>query len=401
MIFIGFTTNVYVVGHVFSPDKELSSGLIRGIIWIWNISCAVYGILLLKFSRRVYPRRITSSHILFICISTIIAVCVAEGIVRILGYENWRVGRLGADDIHVGGNMRYSVIDSVLGHTIMPGEITITMPTGLTFSATHNENRSRATHMPPREATGREIWTLGCSFTYGWAVDDTGSYPWKLQARVPEYEVVNFGISGYGTLQSFMWFQENLMSYSPPSIAILGYVPWHEERNVLARSWKKNLSKYKELSFMEHPYGFLGEDGELCIARSPISYTGLPLIRYSAFCNLFDDFVNRIDMRCRNSIKLTATIIDSFAATAERAGTTPVVAFMMDDPVSHALLSYCRIHDIPRVDISVDLNRPENSLHPFDPHPSAYAHQQYADKIFVFLKKEDLIEPRYEIASDE
>lgn len=396
LIIIGLTTNVYIVSHVFSPDGKISSNLLRVVIWIWDISCMSCGVVLLKYRHLISLRTIKPSYLIYLGISTTIALCVAEAALRILGYGSWHDGRLGTTEIRVDGEKHYSVVDSVLGHTIIPGLITITMPTGLRFSATHCHNRSRATHLPSEEMDQPEIWTLGCSFTYGWGVDDSGSYPWKLKKRLPGYEVVNFGVSGYGTLQTLMWFQRNMKTLDPPLVAILGYVPWHDERNVLARSWKKNLAAYEELAFMEHPFGFLDDDGHLCVARATIHYTGLPLIQYSAFMNLLDDFVNKIDLKRRSGIELTAAILDSFSISARRAGTVPVIAFMMDDPISRKLFMHCGEYGIRSIDISVDLGSPENTLLPLDPHPSAHAHRQYADKLYEFLIEEKLIDPQAE-----
>ena len=380
------------MSHVLSPDGEISSVIIKLSIWIWNGICIGCGVLLLKYPNTVSLRFMKPVHLLYFLVSTGIGFCVAEGALRILGYEPWHAGDIGTEDIRVDGEMRYSVVDSSLGHTIMQGNITVTMPSGLRFSATHCDNRSRITHPTTREIHGPEIWTLGCSFTYGWAVDDTESYPWKLQDLTPGYEIVNFGISGYGTLQSLMRFQKNLRTMKPPHIVILGYVPWQEERNSLSRSWKKNLSAYRELSFMEHPFGSLDEDGELRIARAPIHYAGLPLIQKSAFLNLLDDFVNTIDLHRNGGYELTSAILDTFSMTARRAGSIPIIAFMMDDPVSRRLFNHCRERGIRSADISVDLSNPENSLLPLDPHPSARAHQEYAEKIYAFLVRESLIQ---------
>lgn len=54
---------------------------------------------------------------------------------------------------------------------------------------------------PPSTAATKYIHAIGDSFTMGWGVDFTSSYPALLDALLPpEYRVLNEGVDGFGTL---------------------------------------------------------------------------------------------------------------------------------------------------------------------------------------------------------
>jgi hypothetical protein len=62
-------------------------------------------------------------------------------------------------------------------------------------------DRPRDHGWPPRTAGTQYIHAIGDSFTMGWGVDFTSSYPALLDALLPpEYRVLNVGVDGFGTL---------------------------------------------------------------------------------------------------------------------------------------------------------------------------------------------------------
>lgn len=104
--------------------------------------------------------------------------------------------------------------------THLPDTLRVTRP----LSECHREDR--------REA----IWVFGCSFTHGWSLNDEETYPWVLQQRLPDYQVVNFGVSGYGTLHSLMQFREALRTRDKPKAAVVAYGFLHDRRNTFLRA---------------------------------------------------------------------------------------------------------------------------------------------------------------------
>ena len=61
----------------------------------------------------------------------------------------------------------------------------------------------------------QRIALLGDSFTFGNDSPDSAIWPALLQARLPAVEVLNFGVSGHGSDQALLSFQERARAFAP------------------------------------------------------------------------------------------------------------------------------------------------------------------------------------------
>ena len=143
----------------------------------------------------------------------------------------------------------------VLGYTHIPGRFNISFGSGYSFKVTHLPNTLRVTH--PLESyqepvTKKGVWIFGCSITHGWSLNDEETYPWILQERFPEYEVVNFGVSGYGTIHSLFQFKDALDA-NTPKVAILAYGSFHDQRNTFLRRRREDISLVNKLGPLGQP----------------------------------------------------------------------------------------------------------------------------------------------------
>jgi hypothetical protein len=126
-----------------------------------------------------------------------------EGLLRLLGAGPWDPRPVNVQ-AEPGGSL-YE-LHPTLGYRHRAGEFRITQEV-LRWTATHDDETLRITDRPGDEGRGArrpELWIMGGSFTHGWAVNDWETFPWLLQEGLPEYRVVNFGVGGYGTLQSLV-----------------------------------------------------------------------------------------------------------------------------------------------------------------------------------------------------
>ena len=73
---------------------------------------------------------------------------------------------------------------------------------------------------------------LGDSYTFGDQVSDNETYPYYLLQMLPNTEVINFGIHGYGNDQMLLYLKEEGVKYSP-DVVILGFVGDDMNRNLL------------------------------------------------------------------------------------------------------------------------------------------------------------------------
>ncbi len=81
-------------------------------------------------------------------------------------------------------------------------------------------------------APGKQrIVVLGDSFTFGAEVPDNATYAHYLESHIPNSEVLNFGVQGYGHDQILLYLKEEGIKYRP-DIVILGFTYIDIYRNI-------------------------------------------------------------------------------------------------------------------------------------------------------------------------
>ncbi len=311
-------------------------------------------------------------------------IVVSEVVLRTVGIRPYDQQKT-TIQVEPGGT--FFVKHPTLGYTHIPGAFHVTLPDGYDFDVTHLSSTFRATHplaTYDSVATKDEIWIFGCSFTHGWAVDDDETYAWLLQERFPEYEVVNFGTSGYGTLHSLIQFKDAL-AHQKPKIAILAYASFHDSRNTFLRKRQKAVATWNSLGPLVQPYARLDSDGILQIEMAEVEYREFPLMRRFALAHFVEMTYDNYEAWRTPSRRVTEVLIDEMASVADANGVRFAVAFVAGKPY---MMDYTRSRGIPTVDMSVDLTLPEYNNEPHDNHPSAWAHRVYADKLEAFLRDE-------------
>jgi hypothetical protein len=280
----------------------------------------------------------------------------------------------------------YFIPHSTRGYAYPPGEFKVTVPGLHSFKVTHASNGLRITHPLAKGTPGnkKEIWIFGCSFTHGWGLNDEETYPWLLQRGLPEYEVVNFGVDGYGTVQSLLQLQETLASGRKPAIVVLSYASFHDPRNVLVRSWKKAVLMNSHLGALNFPYATLGPDSRLVLRNEPLQYAGLALLRYSALANFLDNRYNASTEESYDSHNVSRAVVNEYWTLCKSNGIEFVLAGILPSSLTSNMLQFFDEKGAMTVDIGVDLGLSEN-LAP-DGHPSAIANKQFAQKLETFLR---------------
>lgn len=313
--------------------------------------------------------------------STIAAVGAAEGLARVAGVRPWYPG---PDDTVVEPGGRLYTPHATLGYAMLPGAFTVRYADGFTFRITHGPDGLRLTR--PLGSSGHgaagAAWIFGCSFTHGWALDDGYTYPWLLQRQFPGADVVNFGVDGYGTLQSLIQFREALRR-GRPRVAVLAYARFHDARNTFLRSRRKEVAPYNRLGPLAQPRARLAPDGRLQVAMAEVAYREFPLMRRSALAHLAELAWNRAEALAVHSAAVTRAIIAEMAQEARANGVHFAVAFIHEKPFMQDFLGGL---GVTAIDMAVDLAVPGNTSAPHDLHPSAQANREYAARLAPFLR---------------
>jgi len=304
-----------------------------------------------------------------------------------------------------------------LGYAHLPGRYEVTLPTGYAFTVTHGDDTLRVTgprargegggddgaagdedaaggeaapggrDAPGDGAPGRAIWLFGGSITHGWSLDDEETWPWLLQRAFPGREVVNFGVSGYGTLHGLLQLERALEERAPPAVAVVAYGAFHDERNTFLRKRRKQVTAWSRLGPIVQPHARLDDEGALVVETDPVEYVPWPLQRVSAFVHWLEKLHNRHEDALVGSPRVTAAIVDAFAARAAEHDVALLVAGISADPATRAFLETCRERGLDVLDTGVDLLDPANLNRPHDNHPNARAAGAYASAIEARLRE--------------
>jgi hypothetical protein len=309
----------------------------------------------------------------------------AELIARLKGFKPYRTYDM-LIEVEPGG--KFFTHHEDLGFALMPGRFTVRLHDGYTFHATHLPGGLRITR--PLEtydarADREEIWIFGCSRTYGWSLNDDETYPWLIQTLLADYNVVNFGVNGYGTIHALLQYRDALEKRPPPLIAVLAYAGFHDNRNAFLRTRRKNVAPYNKLGPVGQPYARLDDSGRLRYDYADLAYEPFPLMGYSALIHFLEIKFNAWEDTYYRSHDVSRALILDMADSSHAHGVDFILAGIEQSAPTREMLAYAGRQGIRSVDMSVNLNLRGHRNLPHDTHPSAIANRLYARKLGSYL----------------
>ncbi|NUN97373.1 MAG: SGNH/GDSL hydrolase family protein [Candidatus Omnitrophica bacterium] len=252
----------------------------------------------------------------------------------------------------------------------------------------------------------QRILIIGDSYTFGFEVKDNESYPAQLNNLLPQAEVINWGVPGYGTDQQLLLYERDGVRFKP-DVVVLGFYTRDLFRN---DTWFRSFSK---------PV-FEVVDGELALTHTEIisptemvrQYTtgerrfetkGLYLLEYAR--RMFEKLERRRVDETSPEWLVTSKIIERFARRARAEGSKPFLLILPHDEILEKEVS--ATSDTARLltEKSVELGMPSLDLTPIlretarkDPRPlykghmTAWGNEVTARALLEALKKEGLVE---------
>jgi len=115
----------------------------------------------------------------------------------------------------------YFVYDSILGWTVGRNRYS---KDGLYFSSIEGIRSPRTGMTFASTAPKHRIAIVGDSFTFGLEVHYEQTWGYHLELRLgPEYQVLNFGVDGYGVDQAYLRYERDVRSWRP-DVVVLGII---------------------------------------------------------------------------------------------------------------------------------------------------------------------------------
>ena len=279
--------------------------------------------------------------------------------------------------------------DPIMGYCLKPGRFTVTLADGFPVQTTHLPSYERATGGGEQPPGRPEIWIFGCSYTYGWSVNDGETFPWLTQQALPSFRVRNFGVPGYGDLQGLQRFREELTQGVNPKMVVLVYASFHDERNAGLRGWQKSLMRPRDgnIGPQAQPRATLDSEGNLKVSEHPEEFWELPGMRTWSIPHSLEKRWNKIQANAVPTDKISEKIIRNLAREAEKARAGFFLVGIENDPKTESILRWWKQEGGKTADISVNMNKKGMRNDPHDCHPSPQAHRTYADQLILALKK--------------
>lgn len=122
----------------------------------------------------------------------------------------------------------------------------------LLFNATYTSDAfgRRTTLLPDNATPSKFLHFFGCSFTFGWQLDDNATLPSQLAALAPRWRPYNHGLGGYGTanmLARIRMTDFNATTAEASGAAVYVYMEDHLGRTVggsHSLQWSKSFPRF-------------------------------------------------------------------------------------------------------------------------------------------------------------
>jgi lysophospholipase L1-like esterase len=103
----------------------------------------------------------------------------------------------------------------------------------------------------------KRMLVLGDSFAWGFGVEHAERFDEILDQRFPDWEIINAGVSGYGTDQQFLYLRDKGIAFKPDVVLLLFY----------GNDFSNNMAT--ELHWYNKPY-FSLDSGRLELQNTPV-----------------------------------------------------------------------------------------------------------------------------------
>jgi len=158
--------------------------------------------------------------------------------------------------------------DAELGWAPTPNSVS-TVTTARTIHARHNSLGFRDVEFEP---DGRPVMLfIGDSFVWGVDAEAGERFTDLLRDRLPQFQIVNAGVSGYGTDQEYLWLQRIWDSVRPQAVVMV----FCTDNDRLDNVSNLRYGRYRKPYFDTEP------DGTLALKGQPVAKSLQPLIKDS------------------------------------------------------------------------------------------------------------------------
>lgn len=282
-------------------------------------------------------------------------------------------------DVDIESIVGYKCKDGVSKFTILNDSLEITC-TNCGRKTSNNINCN---------ASQPNINFYGCSFTFGHGLEDSLTFCWKLQNKLTNYKINNYGFEGYGVSQMYAQILNHIENNNNNiKVIIINYASFHDARNMALNSPKRNAYYYqKDKSTMMKicfPILYLKNE-QLVLAYKKFNYKPMiPFVEELAILNFLETIIlNYNDNKMKpNDISIKA--FDEINKKCKIKKIKLVVNGITNDNETVMTLNKLNKLGISTSNIYVDLNDTKQLLKD-NFHPNQIANNNLANNYYRYL----------------
>lgn len=328
------------------------------------------------------------SYIKTLLIWVILVIVLLEISLRILGYQALKIPY----NYLISNPENCIVLDSLMGIKLNPGTFQVTINQQLEYTVNQTLKNERVTYKNDSISLN-QLFIYGCSYTYGMGVNDNETYPFLLDKNLGNYKIHNKAVPGYGTIHSYLQLQQDIENNNIPKTAILAYYDFHDERNILSKTYQnklflglksrvKNRAKSINVENSNQPF-FNPKTDQIESLNIKEDYRPFPFVEYSALFNLLNNEINFYQSDKELAKKVSLRLITKMSKLCLDNDIIFYVALMENN--NTITLDFCKQNNIKTIDCHINLEQDDYRNRPHDMHPSPIAHQKYAQLLQDFF----------------
>ncbi|MBI4849795.1 MAG: hypothetical protein HY808_14690 [Nitrospirae bacterium] len=224
-----------------------------------------------------------------------------------------------------------------------------------------------------KKKTIPEVWIFGCSYTWGWLLDDSETFSYILQERLRETRVRNFSVNGYGTIHALLQLRNIVNGKNTEgATAVFVYNSFHLLRNAVTPEWLSAFQWFDPDKDWRLAKGYLHE-GNVKVRLVPLQG------------DEYKEALKEKPATLDEQEQLTKGIFREILDICRMHNIKPVLAVQSIGDRNSDIVTYCRLLGFEVIDIAISMDN-IHTFAPYDPHPNAQAHRHYAAKIYEYLR---------------
>lgn len=284
------------------------------------------------------------------------------------------------------------VASADLGFALGDGTYSVSVNGAPSYTATHIDGK-RITRKNNVNDSLPDVFIMGCSFTYGMGVDDSISFPYQLQSAFDQLTIQNFGVPGFGNVQSLLQLEKEITAGNLPELVIVNFCDFHHERNSMTPRFRNSLvmgyqrsndEATSELSKSQFPFVENGDVKSVAFKQLYSNWRGRETF---ASVNYFQTMN---DERLTSNINLEQNSLNLFLRMKKLCKENDIhllVTSLTRNSASTSFLNRLKKSGIDVFDISLDLRQKKYNQLPYDTHPNSLAHDHFSKKLTLWMQE--------------